>query len=135
MLTLIQCLFHLCVTAVAHKRPWLFCPKCRWQVTSKHAYFLDLTKTEWADCAAAQARCGKLSGNELTRNLSGNIQLAEPLWTDPGIKSGISGRELIIYFKKTKKRRWGIMVKHSPQNLASKEKTAMVSQWNGHGVT
>ena len=32
--------------------------------------------------------------NELTCNLSGNIppqssKLAEPLWTDPGIKSGI----------------------------------------------
>ena len=34
------------------------------------------------------------------RNLSGNIrlqssQLAEPLWTDPGIKNGNSVRELI----------------------------------------
>ena len=41
-----------------------------------------------------------LSGNKLTRNLSGNIrpqssQLAEPLWTDPDIKSEISVRELI----------------------------------------
>ena len=38
---------------------------------------------------------GNLSGNELARNLSGNIrpqlsQLAEPLWTDPALKSGIS---------------------------------------------
>ena len=37
-----------------------------------------------------QAFCGKLSGNELTRSLTGNIrpqssQLAEPLWTDPGL--------------------------------------------------
>ena len=32
-------------------------------------------------------------------------QLAEPLWTDPGLKSGIGVRELIsikIYFKKIK---------------------------------
>ena len=47
-----------------------------------------------------QACCGNLSGNELTRNLSGNIrpqstQLAEPLWTDHGIKRGISVHELI----------------------------------------
>ena len=40
-------------------------------------------------------------------NLSGNIrpqssQLAEPLWTDPGIKSGISVCEL--HFKKKKKK-------------------------------
>ena len=44
---------------------------------------------------------GTYQGNdELARNSSGNTQpqssqLAEPLWTDPGIKSGISVRELI----------------------------------------
>ena len=52
--------------------------------------------------------CGNLSGNELTCNLSGNIrpqssQIAEPLWTDPGLKSAISVRELISTLKKTKK--------------------------------
>ena len=52
-----------------------------------------------------QSVCRNLSGNELTRNLSGNIrpqssQLAEPLWTDPGIKSGTSVRELISTLKK-----------------------------------
>ena len=46
-----------------------------------------------------QAECGNLSENELTRNSSGNIrpqscQLAEPLWTDPGVQSGISVHEL-----------------------------------------
>ena len=47
---------------------------------------------------------GTYRGNELTGNLKGNIhqphlsQLAEPLWTDPGIKSGISVRELISTF-------------------------------------
>ena len=40
-------------------------------------------------------------------NLSGNIltqssQLAEPLWTDPGLKSGISVRELVFTSKKKK---------------------------------
>ena len=39
-------------------------------------------------------------GSELTCNLSGNAQpqlsqLAEPLWTDPGVKSGISMQDLI----------------------------------------
>ena len=57
-------------------------------------------KSEWADYAAVQALCGNLSGNELARNSSGNTQslssqLAELLWTDPGVKSGISVRELI----------------------------------------
>ena len=40
-------------------------------------------------------------GNELTLNSSGSTrpqssQLAEPTWTDPGLWSGISVRELII---------------------------------------
>ena len=42
--------------------------------------------------------------------MSGNIrpqssQLDEPLWTDPGLKSGLSVRELISTSKKKKKRR------------------------------
>ena len=48
---------------------------------------------------------GILSGNELARNSSGNTgpqssQLAEQQWTDPGLKSGISARELISIKKK-----------------------------------
>ena len=55
-------------------------------------------------------KCVNLSRNELTRNLSGNIrpqssQLSEPLWTDPGLKSGISARELISTSKKKKKKK------------------------------
>ena len=43
---------------------------------------------------------GTWQGNNLTCNLSGNIrsqlsQHAEPLWTDPAIKSGISSRKII----------------------------------------
>ena len=91
MLTLIRCPFHSCVTAVACKRNQSFCQKSRWQVTSKHAYTLDPTKSEWTDYAAVPAQCGNLFGNELKCNLSGSIQpqssqLAEPQWTDPGIQ-------------------------------------------------
>ena len=50
-----------CVTAVASKRPQSFCQKCRWQVTSKHAYILDPAKSEWADYAV-QAQYKNLSG-------------------------------------------------------------------------
>ena len=107
VLTVIRCPFHPRVTAVARKRPRPFCQKCRWQVTPNYAYTLDPSTSEWADYAADQAECGNLSGNELTRNLSGNTrlqssQLAEPLWTDPGLKSGISVR-LLISTKKKKK--------------------------------
>ena len=65
---------------------------------------LDQTKSEWADYGAVQTQCENLSGNELTRNSSGNTksqssQLAEPLWTDPGLNRGISARKLISTFK------------------------------------
>ena len=66
-------------------------------------------KSDWADYAALQAWCGNLSENELTRILSGNTrpqvsQLAEPQWTNPGVKSGISVRELISTLKKEEKK-------------------------------
>ena len=37
---LFRYLFHPCVTAVARKRSWSFCRKCRWLVTAKHACIL-----------------------------------------------------------------------------------------------
>ena len=100
MLTLTRCPFHPRVNAMARKRHRLFSHKYRWQVTPKRAYTFDSTKSEWTDYAAVQALCGSLSGNELTRNSPGNTQpqssqSAEPLWTDSGLKSGISVRELI----------------------------------------
>ena len=69
-------------------------------------------KSEWADYAAVQAWCGNLSGNELTRTLSGHIkpqssQLAEPLLTDPSLKSGFSVHELISTLKKERKKSAG----------------------------
>ena len=105
VLTLIQCPFHPRVTTVAHKRPQSFCQKCRWQVTPKHVHTLDPSKLEWADYAAVQAECRNLSGNELTCNSSGNTrsqssQLAEPMWTDPGLKSGLNVCKLVSTLKK-----------------------------------
>ena len=133
MLTLIRCPFHPRVTAVACKRPRSFCQKCRWQVTPKHAYTPDPTKTEWVDYAAVQAWCGNLSGNELTRNSSGNTrsqssQLAQPLWTDPGLKSGISVRELYIY----KPRYTTYQFKKKKQNLSGHTVCARLSSSNSN---
>ena len=96
---------HPRVTAVARKISQSFCEKCSWQVTPTHVYTFDPMKSEWADYAAVQAQCGNLSGNKLTRKSSDNTrsqssQLAEPLWTDPGLNSGISVRELISTKKK-----------------------------------
>ena len=125
VLTVIRCPLHHRVTAVACKRAWSFCQKCRWQITRKHVYTLDPTKSEWADYAAVEAQRGNLSG-ELSRDSSGNTrpqlsQLAEPLWTDPGLKSGISVRELISTKaiqnkKRKKKRRWGMNGQTFSQN-------------------
>ena len=66
-----------------------------------------------------------LSGNELTRNSSGNTrpqssQFAEPLWTDPGLKSGISVLELISALKRSAGGEW--IVEHFPKILAREEK-------------
>ena len=72
------------------------------------------------------------SENELTRNLSGNIrpqssQLAEPLWTDPGIESGISVRELTSTKKKKKRRKaqagnaWSNII---PKSLQARKRSA-----------
>ena len=63
---------------------------------------------------------GNHQGNELTRNSSGNArpkssQLAEPLWTDPGIMSVVSVRKLISSLKK-KPRRWGMNGRTFSQN-------------------
>ena len=97
-------------TAVARKRHWSFCQKCRWQVTPKHAYTLDPEKSEWADYAAVQAEYENLSGSELTRNLSGNTrpqssQPAKPLWTNSGLKSEIDLRVLISTLKRIRQKR------------------------------
>ena len=88
---------------------------------------LDPTKLEWADYAVVQAYCGNLSGNEFTCNLSGNFhpqlsQLAEPLWPDPGIKFGISVRELISTSKHQQKSAGGGMNGRTFSPKASQER-------------
>ena len=90
---------------MACKRPRSFYQKCGRQVTPKHTNILDPAKSEWIDYATVQASYGNLSGNELTCNFSGNTRpqsskLAEPLWIDPGLQSGINVYELISTLKR-----------------------------------
>ena len=101
MLIPIWCLLHH-VTAVACKDPGHSAKSADGRLhLLMHTLLIQQSQTsEWADNAAVQASCWNLSGNELTHNLSGNIhpqlsQLTEPLWTDPGIKSGITVHKLI----------------------------------------
>ena len=77
-----------------------------------HTPTLDPTKSEWASYAV-EARVRTYRGNELTHVQLGNTraqssQLAEPLWTDLGLKSRIDVCELICTTKKKKKRRRGM---------------------------
>ena len=73
------------------------------------------------------SRCSSVvtyQGNELTRNSSGNtrpqsFQLAEPLWTDPGVNSGISVREQISTLKKSACGE--LIVQPSPKILAARK--------------
>ena len=80
-----------------------------------------LTQQSWSGLTALFRRNFWTSqGNELTCNLSGNThpqlsQLAEPLWTDPGQKSGIDACKLIFTLKK-KKCWWGMIHQPFPPN-------------------
>ena len=64
-------------------------------------------------------------GKRAHGTLGHNSHLTEPLWTDPGLKNGISVRELISTLKKKKKKkkhRRGINCWTISQILACKEK-------------
>ena len=69
---------------------------------------------------------GTYQGNELTRNSSGNTrqqssQFSEPLWTDPGVKSGISVSELVFTFKKSAH-------EHSQRIVAARKRPSSLGQ-------
>ena len=74
---------------------------------------------------------GTYQGNELTRNSSGNTrsqssQLAEPLWTDPGLKSGISVHELISTLKKKRRRGMNCQIFSQKYSHARRKPTLFV---------
>ena len=82
-------------------------------------------KLKLTDYAPVQAYCGNISGNELMHNLSGNTQpqssqLADPPWTDPGLKiiSTLKKKK-----KKKKKHRHGMNCQtFSPKSLHVRKK-------------
>ena len=127
MLTLIRCTFHPVSPQVHVKDPGQSAKSAGGRLhLNRHT---PLTQRSWSGpiMPLSGQSVGTLSGNELTRNSSGNTwshssQLAEPLWTNLGIKSGISVRELISTLKK--KCRGERIVKHSPKILVSEEKAA-----------
>ena len=86
-------------------------------------------------------RCsvGTYQRNELTKNSSGNTrpqlsQLAEPLWTDLGLKSGTGARELIFIWKKKKKNADGEwFVEPLLRVLASEKEKKIMTTVNNDG--
>ena len=89
----------------------------------KHAYILDIAKSEWADYEV-KAWCGNLLGKrghtQLVRDIRPqSSQLAEPLWIYPGLKSGTGVHEL---FSPEKRCRRVIHQNSSPQILVCDEK-------------
>ena len=67
----------------------------------------------------------ELSGNELTHNSREDIrpqssQLAEPLWTDPGLESGVSVHKLISTLKKKEKKQKEVQVGNELLNILPK---------------
>ena len=98
VMTLIWCAFQPRLTLVARKRPRSFCQKYRRHVTFKHAYTLHPPRSNCAEYATVKAECANVSDNDITLNTSGNTpsqtsDLAENMWTDPGL---ISVRVLIF---------------------------------------
>ena len=136
MLSLIGCPFHPRVTAVARKRSRSLCEKNRWQVAKSADGRLylkthtPLTQQSRSGLTMPLSRhsVGTLSGNELTRNTwSQSSHLAEPLWTNLGLKSESSVHKLNSTLKKKKRRKKKSTggkgtVEHSPKILACEEK-------------
>ena len=112
MLTLIRYPFHPRITAVTRKRPRSFAKSAGGRLHLNMHTPLTHRSRSGLTMPLSRQSVGNLSQNELTRNSSGNTrlqssQLVEPLWTDPGLKCGISLRELISTLKKKKKAQAG----------------------------
>ena len=133
VLTLVRCPFHPYVTAVARKRPRPFCQKRRWQVTPNTHTPLTQRSRSGLTIPLSRQRVGTYAETSSHATCQGTFrpqssQLAEPLWTDPGIKSGISVRELISISKKKKKALAGNeWLNFLPQSSQARKKTNHLS--------
>ena len=126
MLIFIWCPFCPRVTTVAYKRPQSFGKKCTWQLhLNTHA---PLTQQSQSGLTMPRSRHSVRTNQETNSHtthqgiLSQSFQLAEPLWTDPSLRSGISLRKLISTEKKKKKNRQGMNCRTFSKMLACEEK-------------
>ena len=99
VLTLVRCPFHPCVTEVARKRPRSFGQNCNGRL-HLNTYTPSTQQSRSALTMLFSRSAETYQGNKLTRNSSEcarpqSSSLTEPLWSEPGLKSGIGVRELI----------------------------------------
>ena len=73
----------------------------------KHSYTLDPRKSEWADYATVGTYPETSSRATCQGTLGHSRFSSQPLWTDSGLKNGISVRELISTSKKEKEKSAG----------------------------
>ena len=121
------------VTAVARKRPRSFCQKSAGGRFHPNTHTLFTQRSRFGlTMSLSRHSVGTYPETGLHATCQGTLnqssQLAEPLWTDPGIKSGTSVRELKSPPPKKKEgmRRWGVN-DHFPKILTSEEKTTTTS--------
>ena len=131
MLTLIRCLHHLRVTAVTRKRPGHSAKSAGGRLhLNTRAPLTHQSRSGLTELS--RHGVGTYQKNELARNWPGNThpqspQLDEPLWTDPGLKSGIGALELISTLKKTQTNRKREMIRRTfPHNLCTREVTTTI---------
>ena len=108
MLTLIRCLFHA-VLAQWHVKDPCHSAKSAGGRLHLNAH-TPLTRRSLSGLTMlSRHSVGTYQGNELTRNSLGKTrpqssQLAESLWTDPDLKSGIGVRQLVSTCKRERER-------------------------------
>ena len=123
------------VTTVACKKKQSFCHNCRWKVTPKHAYTLDIMKSDWAG-DVVQAKCGNLWRKQvhlqLVRKCSSTVvsvhyTTANWSWS----KTGISVCKLISLKKKfLKQYRQGTICQSFPHNPCMQGKSPHLHNQN-----
>ena len=128
---LISCVFLIFLSLVWLKLPTCRCQHACWLMPRGTTTVSNSSLRSGLTMPLSRRSVGNLSGNELTRNSSGNTrsqssQLAEPLWTDPGLKSGISVRELISTVKRKKAQAGNGLSNILPKSSHARKKPPLV---------
>ena len=126
VLTLIWCLFHPQVTAVAHKRHRSFCQKCRGQITPEHLWPIKV-RVGWLCCCAGIVweTTRKRANTQLLREHSVTVistcwAIVDWSWPKEWNKCA---RANLLFFFKSAGGEW--TVKRSPITITQEEKATI----------